>query len=92
LQRDYANAEARLALGLSRVEKLQRVSMQAWFLHATGRVAAHQQKWSEAQAAFRREAELLRFMKRDDADAVAEIEAVRRRQIVPRSRQHSGWI
>lgn len=88
----YEEAEERLQRGLAAAVDRRDLNGQAWFLHAIGRVAARQQHWAAAEAAFRREVEVCRLMKVDVTAAQAELDAARRKRMVPASRQSSGWL
>ena len=88
----YEEACERLRSGLKDVTVREELSGQAWFLRALGRTASLQGDWPVAVEAFKQEVTVVRRMKVDTAGAEAELAAARRRTMMPRAAQHSGWL
>jgi tetratricopeptide (TPR) repeat protein len=88
----YEEAQQRLARGLASAVERDDLSGQAWFLRAIGRTAVLQRRWAAAQDAFRREVAICRMMKADPGGAQVELDAARKRRMVPRTEQPNGWI
>jgi hypothetical protein len=88
----YSEAEERLQRGLNQATERNDLGGQIWFLRAIGRVAAKQEQWPAAEAAFQREVDACRRKRIDCSGAQAELDAARQHRMVPRSEQPNGWL